>query len=415
MPKTKAPNNGQTVSGRIMWRVKIRGTRPKRVHFAVDGRVKTRKARPRRRVTATIDTTKLSNGRHTLTAIAYRSGRRRPEKTKVKVRVANPANGPGSVYWGAHIGSHLTGTEAPWDMNAAAQFEEMAGRQLSILHFYSPFSNCSSLPCSYYDFPSSLMETVRQHGSIPMLSWASNSLPGGLNQPDLQLSDVIAGNYDSYIRSFAERAKSWGHPFFLRFNFEMNGDWFAWSESVNGNGPGQSVAAWRHVHDIFTSVGATNATWVWCPNADPNNTLQDLGSLYPGDGYVDWTCMDGYNWGMNPSRPGGWETFAQVFNASYHRIADTIAPSKPMMIAETGSTEYGGSKADWTRDALTMAPSYPKIRALVWYENYADGMDWPIETSQGSTGAFASGIQNSAYTTNSFGDLGDGPIPPPGA
>ncbi len=34
---------------------------------------------------------------------------------------------------------------------------------------------------------------------------------------------------------------------------------------VNGDQPGEFVAAWRHVHDIFTSVGATNATWVWCP------------------------------------------------------------------------------------------------------------------------------------------------------
>ena len=53
----------------------------------------------------------------------------------------------------------------------------------------------------------------------------------------------------------------------------MNGNWFAWMEGVNGNQPGEYVAAWRHVHDIFTAVGATNVSWVWCPNVDPGRKL----------------------------------------------------------------------------------------------------------------------------------------------
>ena len=76
------------------------------------------------------------------------------------------------------------------------------------------------------------------------------------------------------------------------------------SEQANGNRPGEYVAAWRHVHDIFTSVGANDVTWVWCPNVDPDHKMQSLGSLYPGDAYVDWTCLDGYNWGpQSPARP----------------------------------------------------------------------------------------------------------------
>ena len=114
---------------------------------------------------------------------------------------------------------------------------------------------------------------------------------------------MIEGRYDAYIREFAEAAKAWGHPFFLRFNWEMNGNWFAWSEGVNGNQPGEYVAAWRHVHDIFTSVGATNATWVWCPNVDPGKEFDDLALALSGRRYVDWTCLDGYNWGTNPTGP----------------------------------------------------------------------------------------------------------------
>ena len=209
-------------------------------------------------------------------------------------RIARRAASP--LYWGATIGDQLTGTQAPWDMNAVSAFEGVAGKSLSLVQFFQPFADCETT-CTPYPFPTTPLENVRRHGAIPVLSWSSQSTPSSLNEPDYQLSDVIEGRQDALIRKFAESARAWGHPFFLRFNWEMNGDWFPWSESTNGNSAGQYVAAWRHVHDIFTSVGATNATWTWCPYVDPGNRLEDLGSLYPGDEYVDWTCLDGYNWG----------------------------------------------------------------------------------------------------------------------
>jgi hypothetical protein len=328
---------------------------------------------------------------------------------------ATDSNSPSSsLYWGAWIGDQLTGTEAPWDMTAVSKFEEMTGKPLSLVNFSSPFADCSSSPCSFYSFPKGAMEHIREYGAIPFFSWASDSTPTNLNEPDFQLSDVLSGTYDSYIRSFAEAARDWGHPFFLRFNWEMNGNWFPWSEGVNGNKPGESVAAWRHVHDIFTSVGATNATWVWCPNVDPTNKLQNLAALYPGDNYVDWTGLDGYNWGTNPSSPKGWMSFDQLYNSTYRRITETIAPSKAMVIGEVGSTERGGSKASWIEDMLSEVPTdYPKIRGLLWFDKYEEGLDWPIESSSSATNAFAAGIQNPAYTTNTNADLGTGPIPPP--
>ncbi|MEK6276684.1 MAG: glycosyl hydrolase [Actinomycetota bacterium] len=320
-----------------------------------------------------------------------------------------------SQYWGAEIGDQLTGTQPPWDMNAVSKFEQMAGKPLSLVQFATPFANCYSSPCTFYGFPTWEMQTIRQHGAIPFFSWASQSIPSSLDQPDFQLSDVIAGTYDTYIRNWATAAKSWGRPFFLRFNFEMNGNWFQWSESANGNQPGESVAAWRHVHDIFTSVGATNATWVWCPYVDPKNTLQSLSTLYPGDAYVDWTCLDGYNWGPNANPPRVWRSFDYLFSSTYHQIVDTIAPSKPMVIGEIASTEYGGSKAGWITNMFSqLATNYPKIRGLLWFEKYADGMDWPIETSTAATNAFAKGIQNRTYSTNKFARISTSPIPPPG-
>ncbi len=314
------------------------------------------------------------------------------------------------LYWGATIGDQITGTQAPWDMNAVAAFEQTAGKPVSLVNFFAPFANCGGPSCHFYDFPTEPMESIREHGAIPVYSWSSQSIPSQQSEPDFQLSDTISGRYDAYIQRFAEDARDWGHPFFLRFNWEMNGNWFPWMEGTNGNQPGEYVAAWRHVHDIFTAVGANNVTWVWCPNVDPSGTLGDLASLYPGDRYVDWTGLDGYNWGR---AKGGWADFGSLYSSTYHAIADSLAPTKPMMIGEMGSSESGGSKAEWIRGALAAIPAeYPQIRGMLWFDKFDDGMDWPIESSPAAAGAFAAGVQDPAYRGNEYGNLPAGPIPP---
>jgi mannan endo-1,4-beta-mannosidase len=329
-------------------------------------------------------------------------------------RPAEGRSAPQPLYWGATIGSHLTGSQAPWDMTAVTKFEEDAKKSVSLVQFFQPFANCASSPCSFYSFPTAPLEDIREHGAIPVLSWSSQSIPSTTEEPDFQLSDVIAGNYDEYIRGFAESARSWGHPFFLRFNWEMNGDWFPWSEGVNGNLPGEYVAAWRRVHDIFATVGASNVTWIWCPFVDPKAELTSLGSQYPGDSYVDWSCLDGYNWGRNPVAPKGWKSFDEQFESTYREVVERIAPSKPMMIGEVGSSEQGGSKPAWIADALAKVPSrYQRVRALLWFDKFDSGMDWPIETSAAATDAFAQGIQDPMYVGNRYAEVAPGPILPP--
>jgi hypothetical protein len=324
-----------------------------------------------------------------------------------------PARPLQPLYWGATIGSHLTGNQAPWDMNAVSKFEQGAGKSASAVQFFQPFASCNP-GCSFYRFPTTPMDSIRSHGSIPVLSWSSQSIPSSLNEPDFQLSDVISGRYDAFIREFAEEAHRWGHPFFLRFDWEMNGNWFPWGEGVNGNQPGEFVTAWRHVHDIFAAAGATNATWVWCPFVEGGEPAGRLSSLYPGDTYVDWTGLDGYNWGTNPAAPRGWRSFDQLFAPSYGAIAAAVAPAKPMMIAEVGSSEQGGDKAAWIREALgTALPNYPQVRALLWFDKYDDNMDWPIETSASATSAFAEEVGQPAFAAADYGQLAGGSIQPP--
>jgi Glycosyl hydrolase family 26 len=318
---------------------------------------------------------------------------------------------PADVYWGAWIGPQLTGTAAPWDMNAVSKFEQLTGKALSMIEFSTPFADCSTAPCSYFGFPSSEFAAIRAHGAIPFFSWGSQSIPGSSAQPEFQLADIIAGNYDSYIRNWATRAAEWGHPFFLRYDWEMNGSWFPWGAGANGNQPGEFVTAWRHVHDIFASVGATNATWVWCPYVNQTDTFT---SIYPGDAYVDWTCVDAYNWGTNPAANHGWSSFERLYAHSYATITEALAPSKPMVIGETAASEYGGSKAGWINEMFEALPSrYPQVRGLLWFENPDSSMDWPLESSESAVEAFAAGIGDSRYLGNAFGGIETSPIPAP--
>jgi hypothetical protein len=314
-----------------------------------------------------------------------------------------------AIYWGAQIGDQLTGEQAPWDMNAVYKFERLAGKNVSLVSFNAPFATCAGSHCTFNLFPYTPFESLRAHGAIPVYGWSSSSISEGTSDPKFSLAKVINGRYDDYIRQFATTAAVWAHPFFLRFNWEMNGDWFPWSEGVNGNRPGQYVAAWRHVHDIFTSVGATNATWLWCPNIDRDRKLK---GLYPGGKYVDWTCLDGYNWGTRYSW-SHWTSFKQTFARSYNAVRK-LAPSKPMMLGEVASTDYGGSKSAWIKEMLSSLPRlFPKVRAFLWFEVNDRGTHWPIETPASAKNAFARGIRNSIYTSSEFSEIAASPIPAP--
>jgi hypothetical protein len=322
-----------------------------------------------------------------------------------------------TLYWGAWIGKGLTGEAPPWDMGAVSAFERMVGKPLSIVQWSSPFADCATSPCTYYGFPTEQMNDVRAYGAIPFLSWGAQYIPvdpnGPAQQADYQLSDLIAGRHDAYIRSFAATARDWGRPFFLRFNWEPNGNWFPWGVYANGNSIGQYASAWRHVHAIFDQVGATNATWVWCPYVDIERD-DNLRRLYPGSRWVDWTCLDGYNWGPgNPANARPWRSFSQIFRSTYERVIK-FTRRKPMILAELATSDYGGNKAGWIRNMLTKLPSnYPKVRGFIYFNENDRNAHWELESSPSAIRAFRRGIRQRTYLPNRYGGITRSPIPPP--
>jgi hypothetical protein len=294
------------------------------------------------------------------------------------------------IYWGAWMEgtdtySYLYGGtwgNAPWDTNTWQTFEQHAGKQPSIVHWGvgAPWDH----DFTYWTGPFNLVQAA---GALSLVD---------MNTGSVALSQIANGSYDTALRIWATEAKAWGHPFFLRLDWEMNGGWFPWGTTAsNQNTPADYVAAWRHIHDIFTAAGASNVTWVWCPNLEWNESVP-FAELYPGDAYVNWTCLDGYNQDSSST------SFSNLYQQSYSDLLK-LAPTKPIMIGEVASKEYGaGVKADWISNMLSVLPTnFPKIKAVVWFNwRIADGStwdDWEIESSSNAQNSFANGIASSYY------------------
>lgn len=265
-------------------------------------------------------------------------------------------------------------------VNNTDAFEALAQKQLAVSMWYVGWNT---------SFPSSECDTVNGFGCAPMLTWEP-ALPVGNT-----LEAISDGNYDTYITNFANAAKNWGKLIYIRFAHEMNGNWYAWDGSHNGGSSGGTVKyikAWKHVHAIFTSVGASNVKFVWSPDHKdtPAETWNKAVNYYPGDAYVDWIAFDGYNWGN-----GDWKSFDQVFSPIY---ATFEAYGKPMMIGEFACSETGGDKAAWITDALSKIKSnYPKVKMINWF-NIDKERDWRIDSSTTALSAFQNAIQDSYFS-----------------
>ncbi len=164
-----------------------------------------------------------------------------------------------------------------------------------------------------------------------------------MNSSRVPLRDIAAGLYDSSLRTWSQQAATWGHPFFLRWNWEMNGYWLPYSRASQ---PASTTSTPGGASTPATQAGASNVTWVWCPNIDrgtlhalltglPRRQLRRLdlpGRLQPVEQNRRGRASP------RSSRP------ATTNCSSLRRQADHDRREI--------SEEAGGSKASWITDAL---------------------------------------------------------------
>jgi hypothetical protein len=284
----------------------------------------------------------------------------------------------------------------PWrsaDLQEVNQFEQDARRHADIVMWFADWAHTA-------DFDASQAAAIAARGSIPEVSWEPWDASAGANQPRYRLARIIAGDFDPYIQRWARSMAAYGQPVRLRFAHEMNGNWYPWSESKSRNRPGDYVRAWRHIHDVFARVGATNVIWVWSPNIIRPVPEVSLRALYPGDRYVDWAGMVGY--GVHERKA------AEVFDPT---IAVLRAfTRKPLLVTETGS-QPGPAKAAWTASLFPWLRQHRDVIGFIWFElSPAAGAnaDWRFTADPRTEKAFHDGIvqSNLARPTNYVGPGG---------
>lgn len=269
-----------------------------------------------------------------------------------------------------------------------SRFESTIDRHLAIVQTFTGWQDPSG---GMIPFPTAFATAASSLGATPMITWQPEQAvdaaqAGGRlsDQPDFSLAELASGRYDAYIRSWAVEARSFGKPVYVRMMHEMNDRTYPWSIGVNGNSSPQGyITAWRHIVDIFRSAGAGNVEFVWCVGAQPASP--DPTVYFPGDGYVSWIAIDGYNRGTP------WESFTTIFAGSYREL--TGVSSRPVMIAETGTVEQPGdpsAKAAWITSAFEheIPDGFPRVRAVLYFDAPGRGFSFALTSSGAALQSF---------------------------
>jgi hypothetical protein len=296
-------------------------------------------------------------------------------------------------------------------------------------------------------------------GRIPLVGWGC-----GVS------TQINSGSKDAIIRKTAEAMKAFGHEFFMRYCWEMDGN----KRTAEVGSPEEFVNAWIRIYNIFKEVGADNVVWVWCGNANSFKHLNTKNAYawdyYPGDEYVDWISADGYNWAASDRNrelnyeKDRWRSFVEIYDEFmvWARSTGPIPQSmktelknipaefprkrqvKPIMIGEYGAIEPVGdmiefflghspynTKPQWLRDAHDSVNGakagtagcwwcgiYSDIAALVYFDIEGINGPWEITSSPESIAAYKEAAQDPWF--NQIHSLGWAPaanrpdVPPPG-
>jgi len=308
-------------------------------------------------------------------------------------------NIPG-CYTGAMVSWKTVDDGHPWQTTLAdiQEFQKTIGKKLAFIYWSQAFSYNYVL----YPFPIKAYDTASANGSVLLLTWEPRDWdtknPFYFNKSILP--EIISGNFDKYIDSWAGEIKKLDGQILLRFAPEMNTGNFSWSGAKNGGeqeGPKTYIAAYKHIHDRFSKAGVNNVLWVWTPInwGVPFEPWNHYSNYYPGNEYVDIIAMDEYNWGT--SQPWSkWDSFNDIYWQFYSQIAK-LYPDKVLMTGEFSCSDKGGDKAKWIKDTFKdIKEKYSKIKAFVWFHinnsnetvnNLMENSDWRIDSSPGSANA----------------------------
>ena len=232
---------------------------------------------------------------------------------------------------------------------------------------------------------------IWEAGSVPILTWLPSIDPP--NQTSSQIArEIAAGDYDPLLREWATRLSEWatdgnGNPqrrLYLRPAHEMNGNWFPWSAADSPSTASDYIAMWRRIHEMFSQSDLDESTiqWIWSPNADEIGEIR-AEEYYPGDEFVDWIGLDGFNFGDSQSF-WNWRTPEGVFLDMLGRMRDLA--DKPVALTEFASsssrngTHRPTAKAVWIKKLFQFVDDQD-ICMTCWFNTEKSGpneSDWAV-------------------------------------
>jgi mannan endo-1,4-beta-mannosidase len=263
----------------------------------------------------------------------------------------------------SYLGVYEKGEPASYQ--PISEFGQVAGARPNLAGYYSGWPEV---------FKTAFAQTSRSHGAATLVQ---------IDPTDAPVAEIADGDYDDYLRAYADAVRNFGHPVVIGFGHEMNATWYQW-----GYGhvrPKIFVAAWRHIVTLFRQQGADNITWLWTIQADIGGT-GPIQEWWPGRQYVTWVGIDGYYY--KPS-----DTFATVFGRTIAQVR--LFSSKPILLSETAVGPAAGQPAK-IADLFRGMATYGTL-GLVWFDiAQHDGIyhqDWRIEDSQAAERAFRLAVQ----------------------
>ena len=289
---------------------------------------------------------------------------------------------PGTALLGVYYGNQ------GWQMDQVRDMESWQAKKYAVVNM---ITNWCDTPTALDNLFGTQLSNIWDNHNVPMISWEPNLCSEDRTPADVEVR-AAKGEYDAYFQRWANRLKGFlngpdgvypsgdDRRVYLRMGHEMNGDWYPWGAAMGRNAPSDYIAMWKHVKGIFDKAGLdpTHVQWVWCVNHTDNGGFV-AERFYPGDAYVDWVAIDGYNWGKTQSW-SNWTPPAQVYDSMIARLrALTTKPLATPEYASTSSTVGGASvatKSQWISAVLQYARA-KDVRLVAWF-NEDKETDWAV-------------------------------------
>ncbi|MDX9871557.1 MAG: glycosyl hydrolase [Clostridia bacterium] len=287
---------------------------------------------------------------------------------------------PGQLLWGRFYPG------VPFYANS---YVKMLESEAQLAHKFEFLMTYCTFP-SDEPYPAAAVRKVYQDGRVLMLTLQ----PFTKALDWIAVPEFIEGRHDEKLKEWAKGLKELDEPVFVRPLNEMNGDWDPWCAWFFGKDTDLYIEAWRHIVDIFKEAGAANVYFVWNPHdrSFPDFTWNNPHLYYPGDDYVDWVGLTGYNNGT--SHPADiWREFDEIYRPLYDEYLSRY-PAKPFMITEFSCNEVGGDKAKWIERAfISLAQqNYPQIKIINWFDAQDNAWLYQIDSTPEAFSAFKNGL-----------------------